>query len=170
MDSQRARLCLGVDRPQIQGEIRRLAAFEACAAAGRAPPRNSVVGPQPDDRLCESASEGRCGMIGTVDRARGRWREVLLQFVEARFLTNKHGPCPLCGGKDRYRFDDRNGEGTYYCHQCGAGTGLIMLRKLKNWSHKEACDAVDGIIGTEHRPPAPQAQKKKREPDAAAKL
>jgi len=56
-------------------------------------------------------------------------------------------PCPICGGKDRFRFDDKRGEGTYYCGQCGAGTGIILLRKLHGWDHKTACGHVDEIIG-----------------------
>jgi putative DNA primase/helicase len=95
--------------------------------------------------------------MNTVERARGRWREILPALgIETRFLTNKHGPCPLCGGRDRFRFDDRRGEGTYYCNQCGAGVGLIMLRKLHGWSYAEACAKVDEIIGREWRSPPPQ--------------
>jgi len=94
-------------------------------------------------------------IVSTVERARGRWREILPQLgVEPRFLVNRHGPCPICGGKDRFRFDDKDGDGTWFCNQCRAGTGIILLRKLKGWSHKEACDAVDEIIGTGYRPPA----------------
>ena len=94
-------------------------------------------------------------IVSTVERARGRWREILPRLgVEPRFLVNRHGPCPVCGGKDRFRFDDKDGEGTWFCNQCRAGTGIILLRKLNGWSHKEACDAVDGIIGTDWRPPA----------------
>jgi putative DNA primase/helicase len=87
--------------------------------------------------------------IKTVDRARNRWREILPQLgIETRFLSNRPGPCPLCGGKDRFRFDDKHGEGTYYCNQCGAGAGIILIRKLHKWDYKTACDAVDEIIGT----------------------
>jgi putative DNA primase/helicase len=90
--------------------------------------------------------------MNTLERARGRWPEILPRLgIGTEFLRNKHGPCPICGGKDRYRFDDRDGEGTYYCNQCGAGTGVIMLRKLHNWDFKTACDAIDQIIGTERR-------------------
>ena len=54
----------------------------------------------------------------TMTRARGRWREILPRFgIAGRFLQNRHGPCPLCGGKDRYRFDDRDGSGSVsYTH------------------------------------------------------
>jgi putative DNA primase/helicase len=99
--------------------------------------------------------------MNTVECARGRWTEILPRLgVDHRFLRNRHGPCPLCGGKDRFRFDDRNGEGTYYCNGCGAGNGIILVRKLHNWSHFEACNAVDEIIGKEHRPTALKTQPK----------
>lgn len=87
-------------------------------------------------------------ILDTVERARHRWREILPQLgVETRFLINKHQPCPICGGRDRFRFDDKNGEGTYYCNQCGPGSGLLLIRKLRGWDHKTACAEVDKIIG-----------------------
>jgi putative DNA primase/helicase len=88
-------------------------------------------------------------MISTVERARNRWREILPQLgIETRFLSNRHGPCPICGGRDRYRFDDRDGTGSYFCNQCGAGSGLILVRKLHGWDHATACAEIDKIIGT----------------------
>jgi putative DNA primase/helicase len=103
----------------------------------------------------------------TIARARGRWPEILPRLgIGAEFLRNKHGPCPLCGGRDRYRFEDRDGEGTYYCNQCGAGSGIILVRKLNGWDFKTACDAIDAIIGTEHRaepaPPKPADDAERR--------
>jgi putative DNA primase/helicase len=87
--------------------------------------------------------------LDTVNRAQHRWREILPRLgVETRFLTNRHGPCPICGGRDRFRFDDRDGTGSYYCNQCGPGPGLLLLRKPHNWDFKTACDEVDKIIGT----------------------
>jgi putative DNA primase/helicase len=83
----------------------------------------------------------------TVDRARGRWKVILpLLGIDPQFLRNKHGPCPLCGGRDRFRFDDKEGSGSYYCNGCGAGNGIILLRKLHGWNFKQAADAVDGVI------------------------
>src|SRR5207248_9709322 len=96
-------------------------------------------------------------------RARHRWRALLPQLgLDTRFLTNKHGPCPMCGGKDRFRFDDKDGTGSYYCNRCGAGVGVILLKKLHDWDHKTACDEIDKIIGLDSKPlPAPAP------PDAA---
>jgi putative DNA primase/helicase len=93
--------------------------------------------------------------MSTVERARGRWREILPHLgIETRFLTNKHGPCPLCGGRDRYRFDDKNGDGTYFCSQCGAGAGIILLRKKHGWDYATACREVDKLIGPAAPPKA----------------
>jgi putative DNA primase/helicase len=84
----------------------------------------------------------------TVERARGRWTEILLHVgIDHRFLSNKHGPCPMCGGKDRYRFDDRDGSGSFFCNQCGAGSGIILVRKFLKCDHGTACRRIDDIIG-----------------------
>src|SRR5215472_17402029 len=92
-------------------------------------------------------------MGGTIERARHRWREILPQLgIETRFLTNKHGPCPLCGGKDRFRFDDRHGDGDYFCNQCGPGAGIILVQKKNGWDFKTAADAIDKIIGADSPP------------------
>lgn len=98
----------------------------------------------------------------TLDRAHGRWREILPQLgVDSKFLRNKHGPCPICGGKDRYRYDDKWGQGNYICgingSGCGAGTGFTMLQKFLGWPNSDILKAIDDIIGTDtdKQPPAP---------------
>jgi putative DNA primase/helicase len=93
-------------------------------------------------------------MISTIERARGRWREILPQLgIEERFLSKRQGPCPMCGGKTRFRFDDLN-EGWFYCNACGPGPGIILLRKKHGWDHATACSEVDRIVGQD---PAPRA-------------
>lgn len=101
--------------------------------------------------------------MNTIERATGRWREILPQLgIETRFLVNRHGPCPLCGGKDRFRWDDRDGSGSYYCGQCGPGPGILLVRKLNRWDHATACRAIDEIIG--RAPPPPR-----REPEQSGR-
>jgi putative DNA primase/helicase len=93
-------------------------------------------------------------LVDTVGRAQNRWREILpILGIETRFLSKKKGPCPLCGGTDRFRFDDRDGDGWYYCNRCGPGTGLVLLRRLHGWDHATACREVDKIIGNGAAPP-----------------
>lgn len=105
--------------------------------------------------------------LDTLDRARGRWREILPALgIEHRFLVNKHGPCPICGGRDRFRFDDKHGEGSYYCNQCGPGSGVILLRKKHDWDHRRACDAIDQILGADVPPAPPKPEAPKGSPEA----
>lgn len=89
-------------------------------------------------------------MSGTLrDRAQGRWRGIMAQFsVDKLFLTGKHGPCPCCGGHDRFRFDDKDGRGTFICSQCGAGDGFKLLMLIKGWDFKRVAEEIEGIVGS----------------------
>lgn len=89
-------------------------------------------------------------MIKTRDAARGKWKGILTHFgIDESFLKNEHGPCPICGGKDRFRWDDRDGDGTYYCSGCdnSSDSGLSLLMAFKNWPFDKACREVDSILG-----------------------
>jgi len=84
----------------------------------------------------------------TVDAALGKWPGILMALgVDESFLSKKHGKCPFCGGTDRYRFDDKNGTGSFFCSQCGAGTGVDFLMRMYGWSFKEAASSVDRVVG-----------------------
>lgn len=84
----------------------------------------------------------------TVDAARGRWRGILLHFgLDPKFLDGKHGPCPFCQGKDRFRWDDKDGTGSFFCSQCGAGSGMTLLEKFKGWDFAQTAREVDAILG-----------------------
>lgn len=99
------------------------------------------------------------------DRMRGRWHGVLPQLgVSAEFLSGKHGPCPFCAGKDRYRFDDKDGAGSWICAQCGAGDGVALVMRINGWDFKTAAERIEGLIGTVE----PRAAKPK--PDADLQL
>lgn len=80
--------------------------------------------------------------------ARGRWREILPCLgIPAECLTNKHRPCPVCGGRDRFRFDDQDGRGTFICNQCGAGDGFTLAALYLNTDFIGAARAVTNVIG-----------------------
>jgi Zinc-binding domain of primase-helicase len=84
----------------------------------------------------------------TSEAAHGRWREILpVLGVPVAALNGKHQACPACGGKDRFRFDDRHGDGDYYCNQCGPGKGISLLMKVNGWSYADAAKRVDELIG-----------------------
>jgi putative DNA primase/helicase len=50
--------------------------------------------------------------------------------IPESLLTKRHTACPVCGGRDRFRFDNLNGSGSWYCNQCGSGDGLKLLHKF----------------------------------------
>ncbi|TQK00156.1 toprim domain-containing protein [Herbaspirillum sp. SJZ107] len=84
----------------------------------------------------------------TADEAIGRWPGILQQLgIDPAYLSKKHGPCPICAGKDRYRFDDKAGRGTWICSHCGSGDGFQLLQRVVGWSFSEAAKQVDRIVG-----------------------
>jgi putative DNA primase/helicase len=87
--------------------------------------------------------------ITTSVAAQGRWPRILRALgIPKRALSGRNGPCIFCGGKDRARFTDFKGYGTYYCNQCGTVSGLKFLMKFHGWSFRKAADEVDRILGT----------------------
>jgi putative DNA primase/helicase len=87
--------------------------------------------------------------IPLKDRARGRWPGILPALgIGKSFLTGKHGPCPLCGGKDRWRWDNREGRGTWICSQCGAGDGIALVMHMNGWEFGEAANRIEAVIGS----------------------
>ena len=78
----------------------------------------------------------------------GRWESILVSLgLSQDFLSKKHGPCPMCGGKDRYRFDNKDGRGTWFCSNDGAGDGFALLQKMNGWSFSQAAREVERVIG-----------------------
>ena len=83
------------------------------------------------------------------ERARGRWVGILSSIgMPPKALRNRHGPCPICGGKDRFRFDDREGRGTWFCSKCGAGDGIELVKRFLNVGFPEAARRIEHEIGT----------------------
>ena len=95
-------------------------------------------------------------MRKTLEQAIGRWHEILPHFgVSPRILNKKHHPCPMCGGKDRFRYIDTNGLGSYYCNQCAGGTGIQLAQKMSGLDFKQAAAKIDTILG-DAQPIVPQ--------------
>ena len=82
--------------------------------------------------------------------AAGRWPEILVALgVPAEALRNRHGPCPGCGGVDRFRFDDR-GAGRFICSRGGgeplSGDGFELLQHVHDWSASRALREVAELL------------------------
>lgn len=87
-------------------------------------------------------------MSDVVELATGRWPAILARLgVPSSVLTGKHGPCPSCGGRDRFRFTDRDGQGRWICNQCGNGSGFDLLGMVHGWDFKRAAQEVKAIVG-----------------------
>jgi putative DNA primase/helicase len=85
---------------------------------------------------------------GVRELAKGKWAGILVRLgVEEKYLKNSHGPCPICGGTDRYRFDDKNGTGSYFCSSCRSGDGIQLLMAVKGWGFATAAKAVEEQVG-----------------------
>lgn len=75
------------------------------------------------------------------------WRAALIGCgVGEEFLRNRHGPCPVCGGKDRFRFDNK-GSGAFFCSQCGSGYGFQLVMRLYGVDFSEARKRVMAAAG-----------------------
>lgn len=84
----------------------------------------------------------------TVDAARGKWRGILMAIgIDEHFLQNRHGPCPCCGGNDRFRYDDKDGNGTYYCNHCGAGDGIKLAQAFTGQDFQVVATRIDSLVG-----------------------
>ena len=89
----------------------------------------------------------------TKEAARGKWRGILISMgIGEAHLHKKHGPCPLCGGKDRFRFDNQGGDGTWFCSQCGSGDGFHLAQKATGRGFKDIVNEVAQIVGTADLP------------------
>jgi putative DNA primase/helicase len=95
-------------------------------------------------------------MSKITELAHGQWPAILgaLAGLTTEQLTDRHQPCPLCGGTDRYRFDDQDGSGSWFCNQCGgpsqsggAGNGIDLLMRRTGWTFKEAADRIEQHLG-----------------------
>ncbi|HBR7348477.1 TPA: DUF927 domain-containing protein [Klebsiella pneumoniae] len=83
--------------------------------------------------------------------AAGRWPYVLAGLsIDVPDSSRRHSPCPACGGKDRFRFDD-NGRGSFICNQCGAGDGLDLIKRVNNCDTTEAAQLAADVLGIDYR-------------------
>ncbi|HFO7347614.1 TPA: primase-helicase zinc-binding domain-containing protein [Escherichia coli] len=73
-----------------------------------------------------------------VKAAEGQWPLILHRLVIDVPPVGEGGPCPVCGGDDRFTFDDIEGRGSFVCRKCPdetdaynmAGDGLELVRRV----------------------------------------
>ena len=91
----------------------------------------------------------------TTQAAKGKWRGILIELgIPETFLVDRHGPCPMCAGTDRFRWDNKDGRGTFFCSQCDPGDGMALACAFLGKPFAEVAARIDGILGNV-KPDAP---------------
>ena len=86
--------------------------------------------------------------IEVTRAAESRWIDLIFPAFGIETPPNKqHGPCPACGGSDRFRCDDQGGKGTYFCNSCGAGDGFALVSLVRGLTSSECLHQVAGVVG-----------------------
>jgi putative DNA primase/helicase len=100
-----------------------------------------------------------------------QWVTLLLKYgVPQSSLTGKSGSCPICGGNDRFTYDNKRGRGDWVCRKCNngdpkAGDGFELICKVTGMSFRELMIELEGgpLAEARHcrgRPAAPAAGRK----------
>jgi len=85
----------------------------------------------------------------TIKNAQGKWRHILSALgIDIPDNLNKHAPCPVCEGTDRFRFDDKEGKGTWFCNQCTpqSGDGLNLVCYVLGITPTQAAKRVNKLL------------------------
>jgi putative DNA primase/helicase len=88
-------------------------------------------------------------MSDLAKRCEGKWPSILmaLGLLDQKALAHKDTACPVCGGKDRFRFGDK-GYGAWFCHVCKCGGGGISLvMRVTGTDFKGAAKLIETVIG-----------------------
>lgn len=80
--------------------------------------------------------------------ARGRWFSIFQQVGIEIPENGYHGPCPIeSAGEDRFRCDNKDGDGTWICTNCGAGDGISLVRQCLELSFPDTIKTISEVVG-----------------------
>ena len=107
-----------------------------------------------------------------------QWLALLQRYgVPASSLNGKGAPCPICGGTDRFTYDNKRGRGDWVCRKCNggdrmAGDGYQLICRSAGLSFRELMVELEGGTLAESqrqakRMPASPAPTQKRKIDPA---
>ena len=81
-------------------------------------------------------------------------KKVNLKKVASTHGGEWAGPCPACGGNDRFRVwpNTNQGKGSYWCRSCDkSGDNIQFLIEFEGMDFKAACEYLDIEFTTKHR-------------------
>ncbi|MBO6512142.1 MAG: hypothetical protein JJ979_27290, partial [Roseibium sp.] len=88
-------------------------------------------------------------MKSVHDICRHRWTELLPHVgIDPKYLTGKHTPCPVCGGKDRFRYLNTEGKGGAICNQCGGFNPVDLVMQVTGRDFQEAARELEKLAGS----------------------
>ncbi|QHJ80192.1 MAG: hypothetical protein [Bacteriophage sp.] len=84
----------------------------------------------------------------------GKWPAALSELCgwgREAFNERKHTSCPICGGRDRFRWGHKKPkqreEGFAWCNQCGSHDGIYWFTKARHQSFGEAVNDLGEWLG-----------------------
>lgn len=82
----------------------------------------------------------------------GMWRDAIQSIcgIPDSYFNKRHGPCPHCGGRDRWRWTDKinvAGDGGAVCNSCGNDSGMGWLMKLTGQPYSECVNILGDFLG-----------------------
>ncbi|WP_321936217.1 primase-helicase zinc-binding domain-containing protein [Paraburkholderia sp. J8-2] len=78
------------------------------------------------------------------------WISTLMSYgISADSLTGKASACPVCGGDDRFTYDNKSGRGDWVCRKCNngypmAGDGLQLIARANRMGLYRLMCELDG--------------------------
>jgi putative DNA primase/helicase len=78
------------------------------------------------------------------------WISTLMSYgISADCLTGNASSCPVCGGDDRFTYDNRSGRGDWICRKCNdgypmAGDGLQLIARANRMGLYRLMRQLDG--------------------------
>lgn len=82
-----------------------------------------------------------------LQAAEGMWQPIIqaLVSVDDKVFNRKHQACPLCGGKDRFRYEPKY-EFPFLCNNCGPKTTLQFLMDLSGMDFPTAINTIGDYL------------------------
>uniref|UniRef100_A0AB39AC51 DNA primase n=2 Tax=unclassified Caudoviricetes TaxID=2788787 RepID=A0AB39AC51_9CAUD len=84
----------------------------------------------------------------------GKWEHALYELCgwdRNSFNTRKHGPCPVCGGKDRFRWGMNKSlakdKGMGWCNNCGSHDGIWWFSEARKERMGDAINTLGEWLG-----------------------
>ncbi len=85
----------------------------------------------------------------TTDFVLGKWNQIYEYYGLPGHTGLKHIDCPICGGKKKFRIDNKTNNGDWIC-RCGAGTGWKLLTEVTGKDFKTLAKEIDQAFGNEY--------------------